>query len=160
MKKPLPRFNVLLAAPDAYDDLRELALEAIGGGPSKYDEAQTAAWLANMPDRDDWHARIERQSIFVGFNGSRACGFMTLTPRGLIDFAFIRPGDQGCGLFRLLLARVEGKGRALRLEKLFTKASLNAQGPFQRGGFIRTYREQPNLNGIMLERFHMEKKLR
>lgn len=38
--------------------LRSIALAAIADPKSDYDQRQTAAWLKNFPEPEDWHVRV------------------------------------------------------------------------------------------------------
>jgi len=89
------------ATPADYAELGAVMYDAVRNGPSAYSQAQRRAWVPIPRDRADWRARLAGQDILVSESGVRIAGFISLTPRGYIDFAFVRPAMQGTGLFAL-----------------------------------------------------------
>ena len=141
--------------------LREIALAAIADPGSDYDEDQTAAWLKNFPQKDDWNERISLQEIVVAVDheGGEPVGFMSLNTDGLIDFAFIHPSYQRLGHFRRLVEEIEARARILQVPSLESRASRNAVGPFLACGFEVISGELVQLDAVELERFHVRKSL-
>jgi putative acetyltransferase len=92
------------ATPTKYDSLADIVFDAVRNGPSKYTDAQRAAWVPVCRGGDEWAARLEGQVIAIARDDARASGFMSLAPESSIDFAYIRPEAQGTGLFRRLFA--------------------------------------------------------
>lgn len=146
------------ATPTDYDDLGDIVFDAVRNGPSKYTEAQRAAWVPERRHGEEWAARLEGQVIAIARDDARAVGFMTLAPDGYIDFAFIRPEAQGSGLFRRLFDMIEDLALAQNEPRLWVHASLMAEPAFAAVGFAVVERECVDMNGESLARAKMEKR--
>ncbi len=147
------------ATPTDYDDLGDIVFDAVRNGPSKYTGAQRAAWVPVRRGGEEWAARLEGQVIVIARDDTRAVGFMTLAPQGYIDFAFIRPEAQGTGLFRRLFDMIEDKARSQNEPRLWTHASLMAEGAFAAVGFAVVERQVAPIGTQNLDRAMMEKAL-
>ena len=106
-----------------------------------------------------WRERLAAQDVVLAFDGKRILGFMSLAPRGYVDFAYIRPDCQGTGLFRRLYARIEGLAVEQGLARLWVHASLTAQTAFTAAGFAIVKKERVSIGDQEFERFEMEKQL-
>ena len=84
---------------------------------------------------------------------------MSLAPPDYVDFAYIRPGFQGSGLFRRLYAAIEEAALETGQTRLTVHASLMAQPAFSAMGFEITQRETVEVRGEQLDRFAMKKPL-
>lgn len=151
--------NLNWATPTDYDSLGDIVFDAVRNGPSKYTEAQRAAWVPERRHGEDWAARLEGQVIAIARDGNRAVGFMSLAPEGYIDFAFIRPDAQGTGLFRRLFAMIEDKARSQNAPRLWTHASLMAEPAFAAMGFTTIERQLVPIGNEHFKRAMMEKPL-
>lgn len=140
-----------------HDDLADVVYDAVRNGPSKYNQAQRAAWVPVRRCGAEWALRLEGQAIAIARNGNRAVGFMSLAPQGYIDFAFIRPDAQGTGLFRRLFDMIEDKARATGEPRLWTHASLMAQPAFAAVGFTVVEHQVVQIGDQHFDRAMMEK---
>ncbi len=132
----MPHPNTLTwATPTDHADLADVIFDAVRNGPSKYTQAQRAAWVPERRHGEEWAIRLEGQVIAIAREGNRAVGLMSLAAQGYIDFAFIRPEAQGSGLFRRLFDMIEGKALTQNEPRLWTHASLMAQPAFAAVGF-------------------------
>jgi putative acetyltransferase len=162
-KHTMPQpFTLNWATPADYDDLADIVFDAVRNGPSKYTEAQRAAWVPVRKGGPEWAVRVEGQVIAIARADARTVGFMSLVGDGYIDFAYIRPDAQGSGLFRRLFAMIEDKAReVLSVSKgeprLWTHASLMAQPAFAAVGFTAVEREVVQIGDESLKRAIMEK---
>ena len=147
------------ATPTDYDNLADIVFDAVRNGPSKYTQAQRAAWVPERRGGEEWAARLEGQVIAIARDETRAVGFMSLAHEGYIDFAFIRPEAQGSGLFRRLFAKIEDKARCQNEPRLWTHASLMAEPAFAAVSFAVVERQLVEMGGESLERAKMEKAL-
>jgi putative acetyltransferase len=145
------------ATPTDTDALADIVFDAVRNGPSLYTEAQRAAWVPVRRGGEEWAERLQGQLIAIARDEARAVGFMTLAPQGYIDFAFIRPEAQGSGLFRRLFNMIEEKARSQNEPRLWTHASLMAQGAFAAVGFVVVERQLVPIGDESLERAMMEK---
>ncbi len=148
------------ATPGDADALGAVFYAAVRQGPSRYTEAQRAAWLDHRPKGLQWSERLAPLQVAVAGVGGKAVGFMTIEPGGYIDLAFVRPDHQGRGLFRQLFERVEDWALHRREPRLRTHASLMAEPAFRAAGFLGIHRERVVRNGETLARAWMEKTLR
>lgn len=147
------------AEPADYDALGEVMFDAIHNGRSHYSKLQRRAWAPKPRTGDQWEKRLQSQDIILADSDRQAAGFMSLAPRGYVDFAYIRPSFQGSGLFRRLYERIEMRAREKGVARLWTYASLVAEPAFCAVGFSTTKKERVKLSGQTLERFEMEKVL-
>jgi putative acetyltransferase len=139
--------------------LADIMFDAVRNGPSKYTEAQRIAWVPARREGQSWRERLNDQEIVIAEQDDEPVGFMSLASAGYIDFAYIRPSARGCGLFRELFKRIEGRARAKGLDLLWVHASLAAQPGFDAVGFSVRHREVVAMGSENLERFEMEKRL-
>ncbi len=145
------------ATPTDYDDLADIVFDAVRNGPSKYTDAQRAAWVPERRGGPEWAVRLEGQVIAIARDETRAVGFMSLAAQGYIDFAFIRPEAQGTGLFRRLFAMIEERALAQNEPRLWTHASLMAEPAFAAVGFAVVERQVVPIGDETLDRAMMEK---
>jgi len=151
--------EIRLASCDENDALGALMYDAIHNGPSQYTAAQSLAWAPAPRQGDDWNARLCKQRIYVAARGDQLLGFMSIEPGGYVDFAYIRPSDQGSGLFRKLFDEVQTWARAQNETELSTHASLMAQPAFAAMGFQIDHHETVDIDGQSLPRARMSKLL-
>jgi putative acetyltransferase len=147
------------AVPSDDPILADIMFDAVRNGPSKYTEAQRIAWVPARREGQSWRERLNDQEIVIAEQDDEPVGFMSLASAGYIDFAYIRPSARGCGLFRELFKRIEGRARAKGLDLLWVHASLAAQPGFDAVGFSVRHREVVAMGSENLERFEMEKRL-
>ncbi len=140
------------------DALGSVMFRAIHEGDSPYTQAQRIAWLSRPNSGPDWAARLAAQYVVLT-EVDCITGFMTMTPEGTIDLAFILPDARGQGLFAQLFDRIEAEARRLKLGRLTTIASLMAQPAFARHGFAIDHHETVVQNGETLARAAMSKSL-
>ena len=133
--------------------------DAIRNGPSKYTQAQRAAWVPERRRGAEWESRLAAKDIIVGRDGVRIIGFMSIEGGGYIDFAFIRPDAQGSGLFRRLFELVEARARAANEARLWVHASLMAQPAFAAVGFSVVEHQIVQIGDQIFQRAMMEKPL-
>jgi putative acetyltransferase len=145
------------AIPADYTELGAVMYDAVRNGPSAYSEAQRQAWVPTLRDGAGWHARLADQDILVSESGGRIAGFISLTPQGYIDFAYVRPAMQGTGLFRNLFAKIEARAQERGITHLTTHASLMAQPAFAAVGFKVVQHEEVQIRGAVFKRAKMEK---
>ncbi|MEM7327141.1 MAG: GNAT family N-acetyltransferase [Pseudomonadota bacterium] len=142
-----------------YDLLGEVIFDAVHNGPSQYSAAQSRAWAPAPKRGPDWHKRLSQQHVIVAEQAGDVLGFMSIAPGGYIDFAYIRPGAQGRGLFRRLFTAILDVAHAQGETALSTHASLMAQPAFAAMGFSIDHHETVAVDGQSLPRAQMSKKL-
>ena len=156
MRKTLP-FS--WATPTDAAELADVMFDAVRNGPSKYTDAQRAAWVPERRRGVEWESRLAAKDIAVGRDGGRIIGFMSIEGGGYIDFAFIRPEAQGSGLFRRLFELVEAHARAANEARLWVHASLMAQPAFAAVGFSVVEHQNVQIGDQIFQRAMMEKPL-
>ena len=119
-------YTLSWATPTDNAELADVMFDAVRNGPSKYTQAQRAAWVPERRSGAEWETRLVAKDIAIGRDGIRILGFMSIEGGGYIDFAFIRPEAQGSGLFRRLFDLVQERARAAHEARLWVHASLMA----------------------------------
>ena len=147
------------ATPNDDAELADVMFDAVRNGPSKYTQAQRAAWVPERRRGVEWESRLAAKDIIVGRDGDRIVGFMSIEGGGYLDFAFIRPEAQGSGLFRRLFELVEARARAANEARLWVHASLMAQPAFAAVGFSVVEHQNVQIGDQIFQRAMMEKPL-
>ncbi len=134
-------------------------LSAIRGTACRhYTPEQVAAW-AQVDDPRRWHALRLSRPTWVAESDGEAAGFTDLLPNGLVDMMFVAPWAGGQGVARALLDKAEATARADGLPRLWTEASLTAEGFFARRGFSVVSRQVVEKRGQQFRNAVMEKSL-
>lgn len=140
--------------------LAAVFFKSIRTGESPYTEAQRAAWLPAQPTVGAFADRIAGLYVVVAEEGRDTVGFMAMRPcDGYVDLAFIVPEARGKGAFRHMLEIIEQYALDIRLQRLWTHASLMAEPAFQAQGFSVIQHEMVDCADQKLPRAEMEKHL-
>lgn len=145
--------------PSDHAALADVMFDAVRNGPSAYTEAQRAVWVPAPREGPAWTDRLSAQDVVVAEQDGEALGFMSLAVGGYVDFAYVRPGARGTGLFRAMYQRIEERARGKGDRLLWVHASLNARAAFEAMGFAVRTREEVVIGAERLERFEMAKVL-
>ena len=156
---PLQMNQINWATPTDHAELADVIFDAVRNGPSKYTQAQRAAWMPERRSGPEWDARLAAKSIAIGRDAARILGLMSIENGDYIDFAFIRPEAQGTGLFRALFNMVEAHARAAGELRLWVHASLMAQPAFAAVGFSVVEHQVVQIGDQDFKRALMEKLL-
>lgn len=152
-------FQIRTALPEDFDELGEVMFDAVHAPGSRYSKAQREAWVP-VPRRGDiWRQRLNGQAVFLAEDAGRVVGFVSLMTDGYIDFAYVKPAHQGCGVFRRLYGRLESHAVSVNVRRLWVHVSLNAEAAFRAVGFSVKCKEKVKIETQWLERFEMEKQL-
>ncbi len=152
-------YTLSWATPTDNAELADVMFDAVRNGPSKYTQAQRAAWVPERRSGAEWETRLVAKDIAIGLDGIRILGFMSIEGGGYIDFAFIRPEVQGSGLFRRLFGMVQERARANAEPRLWVHASLMAQPAFAAVGFSVLEHQIVQIGDQDFQRAMMEKPL-
>ena len=156
----MPDFHPLSwATPTDTAALADVMFDAVRNGPSKYTQAQRAAWVPERRRGAEWETRLAAKDIAIGRDATRILGFMSIEGGGYIDFAFIRLEAQGSGLFRRLFDMVRERARAAHESRLWVHASLMAQPAFAAVGFSVVEHQIVQIGDQDFKRAMMEKPL-
>lgn len=146
-----------------YDALGKIMFDAVRSGPSAYTKAQNQAWMPEPRCGAVWNSRLNQQDVFIVETAGICVGFMSLikapNPNGYVDFAYIHPSHQGCGLFRKLYTVIEQRAKSQNQPFIWTHASLNAKRAFEAVGFSVIESETVRISNESFLRFKMRKTL-
>ncbi len=147
------------ASPEDFDELGDVMFDAVHAPDSLYSKAQQEAWVPVPRRGDAWVQRLNDQAVFLAEDTVRVVGFVSLMNDGYIDFAYVKPAYQGCGIFRRLYCRLESLALSKNIQRLWVHVSLNAEAAFRAVGFTVQGKEKVKIETQWLERFEMEKQL-
>lgn len=125
------------------------------GARPAYTEAQLALW-APSPEVD--HSQPDRmleQWAYVSAQDGRLTGFMSMTPEGYLDLAFVLPEVRGLGHAAALYDQLLTRATAAGLPRLTVHASRLFRPFLMRRGWQVDVVEQHPLGDERLERFVM-----
>jgi putative acetyltransferase len=127
------------------------------GAAGAYSEVQRRAWLPAAPAADAFRRRLAGQTVWVEEDGDdRLLGFMTLTPDGGIDLAFVRPEAMGNGVAARLYDALIAHARTHGVTRLWSDASLLFEPFLARRGWRVVRRQQIERGGVPLQNCRME----
>jgi len=127
------------------------------GAADAYDAAQRAAWA---PDTDPQGPdRLLDQWCLVAERAGRIAGFLSMTPAGHLDMAFVLPEEMGRGTAAALYDALEARARAAGLPRLTADASHLARPFLERRHWRVEAAESVERNGQYLDRFVMSRDL-
>lgn len=160
----MTNFLIRQASLEDFSRLGEVMFKAVREADSPYSAAQREAWMPRPRAGEDWNKRLGAQYVLLAEQGGTAKGFMSLAPMaveqdGYVDFAYILAPVRGQGLFRKLYEKIEAAANAQKKTHVFTHASLMAAPAFAKMGFDYLEKEEVEIGGEMLPRFHMRKGL-
>ena len=155
-------FNIRKAGKADFTALGGVMYKAVREGDSPYSAAQRKAWMPSPRSGDVWDNRLGAQHVLLAETGGTVIGFMSLAPMddpeaAYIDFAYILVAARGQGLFRQLYETIAATAKASGHINLFTHASLLAAPAFAKMGFDYLEKEEVEIGGHSLPRFHMRK---
>lgn len=125
------------------------------GARPAYTQAQLALW-APSPEVD--HSQPDRmleQWAYVATLDGRLTGFMSMTPEGYLDLAFVLPEVRGLGHAAALYDRLLARAHQARLPRLNVHASRLFRPFLLRRGWQVDAVEQHPVGNERLERFVM-----
>ncbi|SDZ10374.1 Acetyltransferase, GNAT family [Jannaschia faecimaris] len=105
------------------------------GAAPRYSDEQRQAWLPVRPEIEAFAAHLANQIVFAAEEGGIVTGFMTMTPEGYLDLAYVLPEARGTGTADALLAMIVNHAVARGLSALTTRASDMARPFFIRHGW-------------------------
>ncbi|MEO1704823.1 MAG: GNAT family N-acetyltransferase [Pseudomonadota bacterium] len=124
------------------------------GAAEHYSPEERAAWAPKVPATKAFGERLGGQICFVACNGS-VQGFMSLTPLGYLDMAFVAPEQRGRGVAQQLYAALLNRAHVLGLGQLTTHASHLARPFFLRQGWEVEAAETVERGRVDIPRFLM-----
>ncbi|MEO1599208.1 MAG: GNAT family N-acetyltransferase [Pseudomonadota bacterium] len=88
-------------------------------------------------------------------DGAEIAGFMSLTPEGVVDMAYVAPKWMGKGVALVLYSALIARAREVGLARLTTDASHLARPFFERRGWRLLTEQQVERHGVRLTNFKM-----
>jgi putative acetyltransferase len=125
----------------------------------KYDAEQVRAWAPEVPDVSKWEARMRLNETFVAEREETLVGFIELERNGHLQMLYRSPGSAGNGVAEALYRVAEARARELGVARMYTEASLLAEGFFAKRCYRVAERETVERNGVLLARARMFKVL-
>lgn len=124
-----------------------------------YTGEQVEAWAPEVPDAEEWHARMSGHRTLVAEEDGEVVGFVELKEDGDLDMLYVRKDAVRRGIGQRLYNAAEQEARSRGLGRIFTEASITARPFFERQGF-RVAREQTvAARGVSMTNFVMQKDL-
>lgn len=144
-------------------DLLQIYFDAVRQGTHRhYSPEQAAAWAPDLPARDsaaahNWEQRLRDTIFFVAVSGPDAqkIGFISVTHKGHIDLAFVRPEWMGRYVAAHLYERVLEWAAGTGLTDLSTDASHLFRAFLLRRGWQGHQAETLVRHGVELSRWPM-----
>lgn len=131
----------------------------LNGASDHYHLAQRTAWAGPTELPASWADRLGGSITFVAeANGIQ--GFMNLTPKGMLDLAYIRPDQRRTGLAGRLYNACFGAEEARHIIRASCDASHYMRGFLQKRGWHIRAEQVVIRDGVEIENCRMAKTLR
>ena len=124
-----------------------------------YSEAQQEAWASAADDEEKFGKRLAGELTLVATLQNSPVGFASLKGADHIDMLYVHPGAAGQGVASMLCEALERLAGGRGAKKLTVDASDNAQGFFQKRGYVPMQRNTVTVNGEWLANTTMQKTL-
>jgi putative acetyltransferase len=124
-----------------------------------YSEAQQEAWASTADDEEKFGKRLAGELTLVATLQNSPVGFAALKGADHIDMLYVHPGAVGQGVASMLCEALEKLAGGRGARKLTVDASDNAQGFFQKRGYVPMQRNTVTVNGEWLANTTMQKTL-
>src|ERR1700759_3337803 len=133
------------------------AIEELTG--EDYGEAQREAWAGVADDEQQFGKRLAGQLTLIATLRNSPVGFASLKGADHIDMLYVHPGAAGQGVASMLCEALEKLAGGRGVKSLTVDASDNAQGLFQKRGYLPMQRNTVTVNGEWLANTTMQKTL-
>ena len=133
------------------------AIEQLTG--DDYGEAQQQAWAGAADDEEQFGKRLASELTLVATLQNSPVGFASLKGADHLDMLYVHPGATGQGVASMLCEALEKLAGGRGAKNLTVDASDNAEGFFQKRGYVGLQRNTVALNGEWLANTTMQKTL-
>src|SRR5277367_1132697 len=133
------------------------AIEELTG--EDYSEAQQQAWASAVDDEEKFGKRLASELTLIATLQNSPVGFAALKGADHIDMLYVHPGAAGQGVASMLCEALEKLAGGRGAKSLRVDASDNAQGFFQKRGYLPMQRNTVTINGEWLANTTMQKTL-
>lgn len=141
----------------ALADLYQDAVWEIGA--QAYDAAQVEVWAAAVQDLEWFQRSLEQGVTLVAIAEGQIAAFGQLHPLDHVAFLYTASRFARQGYATEIYRRLEAHARQHSVEKIYTEASRISKFFFLKKGYQVVEIEWVERQGILLERFKMEKPL-
>lgn len=124
-----------------------------------YTPQQRAAWAPIPPERTHWEQALRTHTVWVAEQDGKIVGFTDLTEDGLLDHLYVHWHYQRQGIASELVSCLEKEARQRGLAQIETDASRTARPFFERRGYVVQAHQEVLRRGVILDNFHMIKRL-
>jgi putative acetyltransferase len=124
-----------------------------------YSREQIEAWAPRHADVDAWERKLARTITLIAEEDQEIRGFAQLEDNGHIDCFYVANNFINKGIGSRLLTDIERRATSLRLQRLFTEASVTARSFFLRKGFSEVREQEVELRGVRFKNYVMQKDL-
>jgi putative acetyltransferase len=124
-----------------------------------YSEAQQQAWASAAGDENEFGKRLAGELTLVATLQNSPVGFASLKGADHIDMLYVHPSAAGQGVASMLCEALEKLAGGRGAKSLNVDASDNAEGFFQKRGYVGLQRNTVTLNGEWLANTTMQKTL-
>jgi len=119
-----------------------------------------ARWAPDDKDMGEWSKRLAEKNSLVAVDDDEIVGLAEIeTSDGFIDYFYVHPDAQGCGVGIALMKRVEAEANAAGVGRIHARVSVTARRFFENRGFRVTEALKNVILGHPAPNFVMEKEL-
>jgi putative acetyltransferase len=141
--------------------LRELFRDTVLAIDLKYySMSQLQAWASVWENEERWRQKFRLQHFFVAEEGSHIVGFCSFSDNGYLDLFYVHRNYQGQGIATLLLDTTEAWAKQNLINLLTTESSKSAYAFFIRHDFTMVNPQTVEVNGVFMDNFILQKKLK
>ena len=133
------------------------AIEELTG--DDYSEAQQRAWASAADDEEQFGKRLGGELTLIATLQNSPVGFASLKGADHIDMLYVHPSAVGQGVASMLCEALEKLAGGRGAKSLTVDASDNAQGFFEKRGYVGKQRNTVTVNGEWLANTTMQKTL-
>ncbi|MEM6754033.1 MAG: GNAT family N-acetyltransferase [Cyanobacteria bacterium P01_C01_bin.38] len=124
---------------------------------SNYSIAQVKAWAPDDIYFRDWVSVCSERFTYVADDNGTIAGFGELESNGHIDCFYCHKNYQRMGVGSKIYHAIERKANELKINRLYTEASITAKPFFLRMGFSIVKKQQVERRGESFINYAMEK---
>ena len=121
-----------------------------------YTQSQLDVWATGREDAEAWDRSLRAHYCLVAMEGDRIVGFGDLAEPGYLYRLYVHRQYQGRGIATALCRGLEAQATG---DCLFTHASINARGFFEKQGYQTAACREFRRGGVFLAHYIMVKPL-
>lgn len=124
-----------------------------------YSPEQVRVWSNRVKDKPRWLRKITDQYFLLIEEADELWGVGSITPDGYLDMMYVSHLQQGKGIARMLVEKLEAFARQKQVAVIRSDVSLTARPFFERMGFRVVTPQKVEMDGLIFDNFVMEKEL-